>query len=54
MAREFSFATSIPVRPRKGRRESGDVITSLNGERIRTVGELREKLSAKHETRTVP
>jgi C-terminal processing protease CtpA/Prc len=38
--------------------KAGDVITSLNGERIRTVGELREKLSAKHEensdkTRTV-
>ncbi len=29
--------------------KAGDVITSLNGERIRTVGELREKLSAKHE-----
>jgi len=28
--------------------KAGDVITSLNGERIRTVGELREKLSAKH------
>ena len=29
--------------------KAGDVITSLNGERIRTVGELREKLSAKHD-----
>jgi serine protease Do len=29
--------------------KAGDVITSLNGERIRTVGELREKLSAKGE-----
>jgi serine protease Do len=29
--------------------KAGDVITSLNGERIHTVGELREKLSAKHE-----
>jgi serine protease Do len=29
--------------------KAGDVITSLNGERIRTVGELREKLSVKHE-----
>jgi serine protease Do len=29
--------------------KAGDVITSLNSERIRTVGELREKLSAKHE-----
>ena len=27
--------------------KAGDVITSLNGERIRTVGQLREKLSAK-------
>jgi membrane-associated protease RseP (regulator of RpoE activity) len=27
--------------------KAGDVITALNGERIRTVGELREKLSAK-------
>jgi serine protease Do len=29
--------------------KTGDVITSLNGERIRTVGELREKLSAKRD-----
>ena len=29
--------------------KAGDVITSLNGERIRSVGELREKLSAKRE-----
>ena len=29
--------------------KAGDVITSLNGERVRTVGELREKLSAKRE-----
>jgi S1-C subfamily serine protease len=29
--------------------KAGDVITSLDGERIRTVGELREKLSAKHD-----
>ena len=29
--------------------KAGDVITSLNGERIRTVSELREKLSAKRE-----
>jgi serine protease Do len=28
---------------------AGDVITSLNGERIRTIGELREKLSAKRD-----
>jgi serine protease Do len=29
--------------------KAGDVITSLNGDRIRTVGELREKLSAKRD-----
>ena len=29
--------------------KAGDVITSLNRERIRTVGELREKLSAKRD-----
>ena len=29
--------------------KAGDVITSLNGERIRSVGELREKLSAKRD-----
>ncbi len=29
--------------------KAGDVITSINGERIRTVGELREKLSAKRD-----
>ena len=29
--------------------KAGDVITSVNGERIRTVGELREKLSAKRD-----
>ena len=29
--------------------KAGDVITSLNGDRIRTVGELRGKLSAKHD-----
>jgi len=29
--------------------KAGDVITLLNGDRIRTVGELREKLSAKHD-----
>jgi S1-C subfamily serine protease len=29
--------------------KAGDVITSIDGERIRTVGELREKLSAKHD-----
>jgi C-terminal processing protease CtpA/Prc len=29
--------------------KAGDVITSINGERIRTIGELREKLSAKRD-----
>ena len=29
--------------------KAGDVITSLNGERIRTIGELREKLAAKRD-----
>ena len=29
--------------------KAGDVITSFNGERIRSVGELREKLSAKRD-----
>lgn len=29
--------------------KAGDVITTLNGERIRSVGELREKLSAKRD-----
>jgi serine protease Do len=29
--------------------KAGDVITSFNGERIRTLGELREKLAAKHD-----
>ena len=33
--------------------KSGDVITSLNGERIRSLGELREKLAAKREDKTV-
>ena len=28
---------------------AGDVITSINGERIRSVGDLREKLSAKRD-----
>jgi len=28
--------------------KAGDVITSIDGERIRSIGELREKLSAKH------
>jgi serine protease Do len=29
--------------------KAGDVITSLNGERVRSVGDLRQKLSASHE-----
>jgi serine protease Do len=33
--------------------KAGDVITTLNGERIRTVGELREKLSAKPDEKQV-
>jgi C-terminal processing protease CtpA/Prc len=33
--------------------KSGDVITSLNGERIRSLGDLREKLAAKREDKTV-
>jgi C-terminal processing protease CtpA/Prc len=31
--------------------KAGDVITSVNGERVRTVGDLREKLAAKRETK---
>jgi serine protease Do len=33
--------------------KAGDVITKLNDERIRTVGDLREKLSAKRDDKTV-
>lgn len=33
--------------------KAGDVITSLNGERIRSLGDLREKLTAKREDKTV-
>src|SRR5580692_1432671 len=33
--------------------KSGDVITSLNGERIRSFGDLREKLAGKREEKTV-
>ena len=29
--------------------KAGDVITSLNGERVHSIGDLREKLSAKHD-----
>ncbi len=31
--------------------KAGDVITSVNGERVRTVGDLREKLAAKREAK---
>jgi len=31
----------------------GDVITSLNGDRIRTIGELREKMVANKDQKTV-
>jgi serine protease Do len=33
--------------------KSGDVITSINGERVRSLGDLREKLAGKHEEKTV-
>jgi len=33
--------------------KSGDVITSVNGERIRSLGDLREKLAANREQKTV-
>jgi C-terminal processing protease CtpA/Prc len=33
--------------------KSGDVITSLNGERIRSLGDLREKLAGKRDEKTV-
>jgi serine protease Do len=33
--------------------KSGDVITSLNGERIRSMGDLREKLAGKRDEKTV-
>ena len=35
----------------KGGLKAGDVITSINGERVRTVGDLREKLAAKREAK---
>ncbi len=35
----------------KGGVKAGDVITSVNGERVRTVGDLREKLAAKREAK---
>ena len=31
--------------------KAGDVITSVNGERVRSVGDLREKLAAKHDAK---
>jgi serine protease Do len=37
----------------KGGLKAGDVITQFNGERIRSLGELREKLSAKGEKATL-
>jgi len=37
----------------KGGLKAGDVITSLNGNRVRSVGELREKLAGQKEDRTV-
>lgn len=33
--------------------KSGDVITSLDGERIRSLGDLREQLAAKHDAKSV-
>lgn len=35
----------------KGGLKAGDVITSVNGERVRTAGDLREKLAAKREAK---
>ena len=35
----------------KGGLKAGDVITSVNGERVRTVGDLREKLAVKREAK---
>jgi C-terminal processing protease CtpA/Prc len=35
----------------KGGLKAGDVITSVNGERVRTVGDLREKLAAKRQAK---
>src|SRR5262249_934726 len=31
--------------------KAGDVITSVNGEHVRTIGDLRQKLAAKHEAK---
>jgi serine protease Do len=33
--------------------KSGDVITSVDGDRVRSLGDLREKLAEKHEAKTV-
>jgi serine protease Do len=33
--------------------KAGDVITSVNGERVRSVGELREKIASKNEAKNV-
>ncbi len=33
--------------------KSGDVITSLNGDRVRSLGDLREKLAGKRDEKTV-
>lgn len=33
--------------------KSGDVITSVNGERVRSLGDLREKLAGKHDEKAV-
>lgn len=33
--------------------KSGDVITSINGERVRSLGDLREKLAGKHDEKTI-
>jgi C-terminal processing protease CtpA/Prc len=35
----------------KGGLKAGDVITSINGERVRSIGDLREKLAVKHEAK---
>jgi membrane-associated protease RseP (regulator of RpoE activity) len=37
----------------KGGLKAGDVITKFDGERIRSLGELREKLAAKNDTATL-
>jgi len=37
----------------KGGLKAGDVITKFDGERVRSLGELREKLAAKSETATL-